>query len=92
MLTASTDASIREHNGAKPDSSSDPSVGGSKARRKTGRKATHTLTFLKSKKIPSLGYMNVNSSKTGSKINIVWLLSNSRCLITSICFSSQTTA
>lgn len=45
MLTASTGASIRAHDAGNPDSSSDPSVGGSKARRKTGRKATHTLIF-----------------------------------------------
>lgn len=47
MLTASTDASIREHNGGKPEGSSDPLVRGSKARRKTASKATHTLIFLK---------------------------------------------
>ena len=43
MLTASTGASIRAHDGGNPDSSSDASVGGSKARRRTGGKATHTL-------------------------------------------------
>lgn len=74
MLTASTDASIRAQDGGNPDSSSDPSVGGSKAKRKTGSKATHTLIFFLSKKIPNLGYMNVNSSEAGSKINIVWPL------------------
>lgn len=47
MLTASTDASIEHRDGGNPDSSSDPSVGGSKARRKTGRRKQLTHLFFK---------------------------------------------
>ena len=43
MITASTGASIRAHDGGNPESCSDPSVGRSKARRRIGSKATHTL-------------------------------------------------